>query len=472
VKRSLLSLVSFILSIMLLTGVLLIGCATGNTAEEAVEQVAEEAGEEAVEQVAEGDGITINIIAMQSDDQKAAMETLPKFEEETGINVEVSYFTWDNMMATEKMDFATHAGAYDLVCGTDYPLSGYVAAGWVEPIDQFINDTSLPDPQIDDIFDSLVYAAMERDGKIYGLPITMYANMFGYRKDLYIENGIVDDEGNPKVPETYEEMRQNAIKLTQDTDGDGQIDQYGMALFSVKGDPLTYDLGPYLWAYGASFVDMDTMRAGFTTPEGKEALRLYADYILTDKVTPPGVLSFAHAEFIDAMRTGLTAQGIFFQEAVGNPMEDPEYSQVIGKIGYAVNPGVELPDGSIRRFSNIGAFGLYLNKDSKHKKEAYLVMNYLSSAEQSKERILNGGKPFRISDFEIPEVMEKYPFYEYVKESLEVGRSMPQLPEWETIVQIFIENYHNILSGSQDFDDGIDKAAEDINAILEEAYPE
>jgi len=202
-----------------------------------------------------------------------------------------------------------------------------------------------------------------------------------------------------------------------------------------------------------------------------EALKLYSDFIVRHKVTPPGVLSFAHAEFIDAMRTGLTAMGVFFQEAVGLPMEDPKYSKVAGKIGYGLIPGRRLPDGKVVRYPHLGAFGLYLNKDSKNKEAAYMLMRFIASQDVAKDRLMAGGKPFRFSDFEIPEVLEKYSYFGLVKESLVQGRHIPHLAEWRTIMEIFIKNYHEVLSGTVPLESTMKTAARDIDEVLKKSYP-
>ena len=61
------------------------------------------------------------------------------------------------------------------------------------------------------------------DGKTYKVPY--YVNTFGiaYNEDLFKENGIVDEKGNAKPPETYAELREDAKKLT-----DASKQQYGI----------------------------------------------------------------------------------------------------------------------------------------------------------------------------------------------------------------------------------------------------
>ena len=416
-------------------------------------------------------GITLNLCAMRAPDHEAIYTQLPEFERRTGIKVNVSYFTWSDMNKEEKMDFATGAGAYDVVTGADWSVGEFVAAGWIEPIDRFLEDPKFPNAHLEDIMPAIMEESCIRDEKIYGFPINHYLNMFGYRKDLYKEYGIVDGTGNTVPAETFYDMLRNALMCTKDTDGDGRIDLYGLAMFPSKGGPLTYDIGSYLWSYGSGYIDMNTKRTMFASPQGMEAMKLYSDLILKYDITPTGVLSFAHAEFTDAMRTGLTAMGIFFQEAVGAPMEDPKYSKVVGKIAYGLIPGRRLPSGKIERVPNFGAFALHLNKNSKNKEAAYLLINYLTSQETAKGRLMAGAKAFRYSDFEIPEVLEKYPYFILAKESLKTARHIPIVPEWMTFSKNFNRYYHEVLTGAAKLEPAMKEAAEKIDEVLRKAYP-
>ena len=50
--------------------------------------------------------------------------------------------------------------------------------------------------------------------KVYCLPIGVTTRGLIYNKDMFKEKGIVDEKGEPKPPETFEEMRETAKLLT------------------------------------------------------------------------------------------------------------------------------------------------------------------------------------------------------------------------------------------------------------------
>lgn len=86
---------------------------------------------------------------------------------------------------------------------------------------------------------------------IYNVPSSSNVPGLIYNKDLFIEAGIVDENGEPAVPKTWEEVRAVAKKLT-----DTKKQVYGIA-FPMKEPAI---LGGYMLRthFNASFGDMDT----------------------------------------------------------------------------------------------------------------------------------------------------------------------------------------------------------------------
>lgn len=62
-----------------------------------------------------------------------------------------------------------------------------------------------------------------KDDVVYAVPDWALYQGVWYRKDLFEENGI-------EIPKTWDELKAAAAKLTQDTDGDGKTDIYGMCI--------------------------------------------------------------------------------------------------------------------------------------------------------------------------------------------------------------------------------------------------
>ena len=90
-----------------------------------------------------------------------------------------------------------------------------------------LNDIKGGQEYIDSIFDEEAKRVFitSFDGKTYKVPY--YVNTFGliYNEDMFKAKGLVDDEGNAKAPETYDEFVEYAKKLT-----DKDKNEYGLIL--------------------------------------------------------------------------------------------------------------------------------------------------------------------------------------------------------------------------------------------------
>ena len=126
----------------------------------------------------------------------------------------------------------------------------------------------------------------------------------------------------------------------------------------------------------------------------------------------------------------------------------------------------------MHRVPHPGEFCLAINASAKEENKipAYLTAKFISSREASRGRLLDGGKPFRYSDFDYPDVIEKHPTIKLFAETQEIGRMMPTIAEWGSFMEILARYYHGALSGEMEFDDAVDTAAKKIDAILAKAH--
>jgi ABC-type glycerol-3-phosphate transport system substrate-binding protein len=422
-----------------------------------------------------GKKVQITIAALNDISTQTALNILREsdFEETTGITVEANLLEFAPMVEAHKMDFMSHAGRYDLVAIDQPSLGLYVTSGWVMPLDNFINDTSLPSIDKDDLIPALLGPCGIWEGKLYAIPMGSYGNLFAFRKDLLKKAGLVDTQGNPKPPATFEEFYAYAKKLNNPPD------VYGTVLYAHKGEYLSYDLGSYLWSWGAGFINGSDVNiegwpkfhVAWDTPEGLEALKFYVK-LYQEGLVPEDSLNYDHTRFTEAFQVGKVAMGLMIGEAVGEPMENPDKSKVIGKIGYAPMPGKLRADGTISPpIPHIGAHSLAINKDSKNPKEAYLVLQFLTGKAIGKEYILRGGKPFRFSHF-FDEAFVKYPHMTATRNNMPTGKCRPNIPEYPAVSEIFSTALHRVLSGEGDVVEVMKAAAQKANnEVLKPSYP-
>ncbi len=418
--------------------------------------------------VQESSQTTINIAALNDHSLKVALKLLKNsdFEEQTGINVEAVLLEFEPMVRAHELDLTTNEGRYDLVSIDQPSLGQYVTQGWVRPLDEFMEDSSLPSLAIDDLIPVLRKACSEWDGKLYAIPMGSYGSLLAYRTDVLSAAGL-------QQPISFAEFKASAQKVNSPPE------LYGIALFAHEGEYITADVAPFLWSWGSGLINGSDVnlsnkpmfRAAWDTPEGIAALEFYAS-IYTEGLTPPDTLEFDHERYIKAFQSGKVAIGIMPAEGIGLPMEDPAVSKVVGKIAYATLPKLRKADGTIiPPRAGLGAHSLAINRHSKHPREAYLVLQFLTGKNIGHEYIDKGGRPFRISHFS-KDAVAKFPYLEPIRVGMKTGRYRPNIPEYPAVSKIFYTAFHSALKYGAPVADVMRAAAHKANEdILIPAYP-
>lgn len=159
-------------------------------------------------------------------------------------------------------------------------------------------------------FVAAAWRSFSAEGRTYALPLWGGTLMVFVNKTC-VERARVCGSGGARVPEddwTVEEFISSARALTCDTDGDGQIDQYGFA------QPGWLYFLPFFYAFGAEVLD----EAGCWRLEGPaavEAVRLYQRLAVDERVCAPPVALGARNEDVAFLtgRVGMAVSGPWFR---------------------------------------------------------------------------------------------------------------------------------------------------------------
>ncbi|MBT3201931.1 MAG: extracellular solute-binding protein [Phycisphaerales bacterium] len=412
---------------------------------------------------------TVTICALRDHSFEVALKLLKEsdFEIRSGITVKAVLLEFAPMVRAHELDFASVEGKYDLVSIDQPSLGHYVTSGWVRRLDQFAKDPSLPQLDADDIAPVLHQSCGRWNGGLYAVPLGSYGALFAYRTDILNAAGL-------EPPKTFAEFMSHALKVN------APPKLYGTALFAHEGEYITADAAPFLWSWGAGLINgcdvnlpaRPVHRAAWDTPEGIAALEFYAKFY-REGLAPPDTLQFDHARYIGAFQSGKIAMGIMPAEGIGAPMNDAEVSKVVGKIAYATLPGHKLPDGSINPpRAGLGAHSLAISKHSKHPRQAYLVLQFLTGKTIGPEYIRRGGRPFRNSHFS-PEAIAAFPYMKAIKEGMLTGRCRPNIPEYPAVSKVFYTAFHSLLRHGGPVGEVMRAAAKKANdEILIPAYPD
>ncbi|MCS7030948.1 MAG: ABC transporter substrate-binding protein [Gloeomargarita sp. SKYG116] len=121
-----------------------------------------------------------------------------------------------------------------------------------------------------DNLDPALIPGMEFEGELWSVPFTMSNLGIFYRPDLFAEAGI------KTLPRTWEELAQVAQKLTQDRDGDGRLDQYGLLLPLGKGEWTVFSWLPFWFSAGGEVVNQGM---SLLTTASLKALRFWQELL-------------------------------------------------------------------------------------------------------------------------------------------------------------------------------------------------
>ncbi|MDS3860114.1 ABC transporter substrate-binding protein [Thermosynechococcaceae cyanobacterium BACA0444] len=115
-------------------------------------------------------------------------------------------------------------------------------------------------------------ATMTFENQIWSVPFATNNLAVFYRPSLFKAAGITT------LPQTWSEFRQVARQLTQDTNGDGRVDQHGIMLALGQGDFAVFTWLPFLWSAGGG-LGTAVNNATLNSPGAAVALQFWADLI-------------------------------------------------------------------------------------------------------------------------------------------------------------------------------------------------
>lgn len=314
--------------------------------------------------MAEGSQITIGVIPAGYFNN---LETvLPDFETLTGVDVRLEMIPPGQIRQKAVLDLSSKTGTYASHAADPmyYPL--YVANGWIDPLDHYLDDDKLTDNAWFDYEDILEgwRGVTSVDGTPYGIPYDGEATVQVYRKDVYDDLGI-------GPAETLEEYMANA---EQAHDPDNRL--WGAALRGFRGAGQNMYIYPSIYrSWGGEWFDED----GNMTVSNEIAVAALEWYVeLLNNYAPSGVENWNWPDIADAFGQGNVATYIDAHSSAA-VINDQDKSKVIDKIGFARWP--EGPAG--KRVTSIWNWSFPINGalSDKDKQATWLFTQWAASKE-------------------------------------------------------------------------------------------
>jgi multiple sugar transport system permease protein len=226
-------------------------------------------------------------------------------------------------------------------------------------------------------FPNVLKIAM-RDSSLYALPKDFTPMVMYYNKRLF----DASDLPYPTGDWTWDDYFDLSKKLTQDTDGDGTVDQWGTIFYSYP-----YMWEPWVWMGGGDILSPDGTRATgyFNSPETEETLRFLIDLRTKHKVAP-------HGQFLLTATGGAT--GLFYTNRIAM-MESGHWWLInlkeyldSGQIDVGVAPLPKPKDG--KRVTVMYESGWCVPKETPHRELAVQLAIFLAGEHAARIRSESG----------------------------------------------------------------------------------
>ena len=316
------------------------------------------------------EGQTLRLLLKEGYEIEAIQQYSEDFEQATGAQIQIEVYDEPTTRQKFILDSYPKAGTYDITSVPFWHLPEFQRAGYLEPLDPYIerardpwlNPTAIPKTAKD---------VMTVDGKLYALPHTVIGGMLFYREDLFEKHGI-------ESPQSTSDVLSSAPGLKQ---GEPSISP-----FTGRGAPTFASLGTWLgwtWGYGATLYDENMC------PQATDPAFVKGTDDLVTLMREHGPSDAASLTFTQAGEkfAGGSAGMMFDTTGFGTVFEDPALSAVAGKVGYALPTG---PADNPLQWTYIE--GLGISRYSDNKELAWLFLQWRMSEETTTKEVRELGR--------------------------------------------------------------------------------
>ncbi len=381
----------------------------------------------------------VRLIMEEVPDTDVIKSMLPAFKKKyPNVNVKIEAMPYDQMRDRIVSSFLASKPTYDLIIVDNPWMYDFAQGKFLEPLDKRIAASKGYDQS--DFSEPLRNIANVK-GKTYGVPFYNYGLSLVYRKDLYRQAGL-------QPPKTLGELKTAADKLN--TGG-----RSGIAMQPQKGYKIFEEWANYLFAAGGSIQD-SSGKVTLDSPEARKALQAYIDVYKSD--APKNSLNWAFDESIRSVSSDKSAQMISYNWTLPNVNKE---GKLKGKFDIARVPGGK---------AVLGAWYWGLPANSATKDAAWSFVNWVTSKQQEKQRVIAGGAPVRNSALDDPQVWKKgfgKPYYQTVKGILGDSAPLANGPHAEEMINVVGEQLNAAVAGQKSVDEAISTAAKKAQETLD-----
>ncbi|MDQ0315905.1 extracellular solute-binding protein [Amorphus orientalis] len=372
---------------------------------------------------------------------------IDEFEEEFGITVIVDQVPFDQYRQKSLVEMQQGTGAYDIYAVDVMWLAEYAAAGFLQPIMDYVKNPDLTAEgyDIDDFLPRIISGSGVYDETLYTIPIGAAPTGTTFRKDVAEEAGIdLPERFDPKF--TTDFMYDAAAKVNNPETGMiGFANMPGRWFWGV-----TYL--PYLYAFqtpetkGDEYVD-EEWKITIDNERTIDSINYFTSF---KEFMPADSANWGIGEATAVYQAGNAFGTWSYTEFINGFFEDPETQpEIAGKNVHLHTPAG--PHGVIDPW--FGAWTLGISRDSKNKEAAWTFIQWITSPEIQERATEFGAPPVRHSTYKSETLAEHQPWwtdvYEYMLNTTNPDERI-RVPEWAEISDIMGEEGNRVWIGEID----------------------
>jgi multiple sugar transport system substrate-binding protein len=267
--------------------------------------------------------VTLKVLSTEGDpDSITQAKAIIAEYEQTHPNVKIEYENIPYEKLIERTIAAAIAGESLGIQLTWAEISYELGArGLMEPLDDVIDAIGRDD--------FVKPSLLSYEGKIYMVPYFMTGYVMYYREDILKKNG-------QQPPKTWDELLKVAEACTEDLDGDGKVDRYGIVFPAGKNYGTTTFFLQFAYQKGGSILDPE----GNVAWNSKPIKETFEYFRKLKQFAPPGISEYGWGEQISLYYTEAVAMSMYPGRLLGRTKRhNPDILPVTKAITYPTPTG-------------------------------------------------------------------------------------------------------------------------------------
>lgn len=306
--------------------------------------------------------VTLRFTSWGNDVEEVRLyKLIAQFEKQhPNIKIELQNTPWARMM--DKLMVASAGGMPPDVARVSSEWFHPIAArGLLEPLDAYVKRDHY---DLDDFYPEAINGWGRYRGVLYEIPTDIDIHTIYYNKTMFDKYKLP----YPDWTWDWEKLVEVSRKLTEDTNGDGRLDQWGYG--------LDFWWQAYVYSNGGAMLSDDLRKCVLDEPKAIEGLQFMSDMVNRYHIAPTDndAANLGTLRLFTTGKIGMIISGSWAAELIF-PIEIKDF----------VYDAAPVPKGREERATFIGGAAYAIMKRSRHKEEAWEFLKFMTGKEYQRD---------------------------------------------------------------------------------------